>query len=341
MKFKLPPNTTRNLRIGLVTLSSSNSLLIIASIGFGNSSGSSQPDLLLIPQVNVCIITIFYAYFKLQLLPFIYGQLLASSILAGVYLFFAGKVFPLLRDVSDLLWVVQGINVLLAIFLLSEAICTFLIGKSEQELQAETFAADRRARVANNERMAAALGSNITTPAAVHLYQPRLDLPPLTEDGAPPHDRTSVVSSSAADGEAAVRLDIPDDYELDELPKYQRKPPAQSATIIDLSNLASVNPEVLNNVVRPLSSSSMSTLSEGQPPSNPIPMQGAQRPPSVLIEQGEQQSSRDEDVPSSDAPEYSPPLPSLSTSSSSATSSSAAGPSSHATPAPEPPLYVP
>lgn len=348
MKFKLPSRFTWNLRIALVALSSSNSLILIASIGFGGSSGS-QSDLLLIPQINVCIITIFYAYFKLQLLPFIYGQLLASSILAGVYLFFAVRDFPLLGNVSDLLWIVQGINVLLAILLLSEAICTFFVSKSEQELQAETFAADRRARVAQNERMAAGLNDNVTTPAAVHLYQPRLDLSPPTEDGTPPHNRTSVISSSAADGEAAVRLEIPDDYELDELPQYQRKPPTQSATIIDLSNLASVNPEVLNNVVRPLSSSSMSTLSVVQPPSDPTQMQGAQRAPSALNEQGEQQLSRDEDIPSSDAPEYSPPQPSLSTSSSSSAppsslsppSTSATSPSSQTATSPEPPLYVP
>ncbi|KAG9070479.1 hypothetical protein KI688_008015 [Linnemannia hyalina] len=345
MKFKLPSRTTKNLRIALVTLSSSNSLIIVASIGFKNSSRSTQPDLLLIPQINVCIITIFYAYFKLQLLPFIYGQLLASSVLAGIFLFFAGKVIPLLQDYSNLFWVVQGFNVLLAILLLSEAICTFFVGKSEQELQAETLAANRRARATQDE----APGDNITTPAAVHLYQPRLDFSPPTEDGVPPHNRTSVISSSTADREAAVRLNIPDDYELDELPKYQRKPPAQSATIIDLSNLASVNPEVLNNVVRPLSSSSMSTLSEVEPP-------GTQQPPSALIEQGGQQSSRDEDVPSSDVPEYSPPQLSLSISSSSPAppsapssgptslsppSTSATSPSSHAAPAPEPPLYVP
>ncbi|KAG0290846.1 hypothetical protein BGZ96_005712 [Linnemannia gamsii] len=112
--------------------------------------------------------------------------------------------------------------------------------------------------------MAGAVGDNITIPAAVHLYQPRLDISPPTEDDAP-HNRTSDILNPTADGEAVVRLDIPDDYELDELPRYQRKPPSQSATIIDMANLASVSPAVLNNVVRPLSSSSMSTASEDNP----------------------------------------------------------------------------
>ncbi|KAF9128052.1 hypothetical protein BG015_004405, partial [Linnemannia schmuckeri] len=267
MKLKLPSRTTKNLRIALVLLASSNSLILIASIGLNNSdSSSSQPDLLLIPQINVCIITIFYAYFKLQLLHYIYVQLVASTLLAGVFLFFAGKVFPHLQDFSDLLWIVQGFNVLLAIFLLLEATCSFFVGKSGQDIQAETFAANRSALEAQNQRIGGALGDNITTPAAVHLYQPRLDLSPPTEDGAPPHNRTSVIPGSATNGAAAVRLDIPDDYELDELPKYQRKPPAQPVTIIDMANLASVNPAVLNNVVRPLSPSPMSTLSEAQPP---------------------------------------------------------------------------
>ncbi|KAF8948259.1 hypothetical protein BGZ47_005893 [Haplosporangium gracile] len=253
MKFKLLSRTAKNLRIALLLLASSNSLILVASIGLSNSnSGSSQGDLLLIPQINICIITIFYAYFKLQLLNYIYGQLVASTLLAGVFLFFAGKVFPLLRDFSDLLWIVQGFNILLAIVLLLEATFSFFVGKAEQGLQAATFAANRRALDAQNQRMGGVLGNNITTPAAVHLYQPRLDLSPPTEDGAPSHNRTSVISGSAIDGEAEARLDIPDDYELDELPKYQRKPPAQSATIIDMANLASVNPAVLNNVVRPL-----------------------------------------------------------------------------------------
>jgi hypothetical protein len=341
MKLKISPKFTRNLRIVLVTLASSNTLILVASVGFG-SSGTSQSDLLLIPQINVCIITIFYAYFKLRVLPYPCAQLVISTLLAAVFLFFAGKVFRLLQGLSDLLWIVQGFNVVLAAVLLAEALCCFFVDKSEQELMTATRTANRRARETQNQRMAGAVGDNITTPTAVHLYQPRLDLSPPTED-ATLYNRTSVLLSPAVDGETVVRLDIPDDYELDELPEYQRKPPAQSATIIDMANLASVSTAVLNNVVRPLSSSSMSMLSEAQPPSDSM-MQEGQRPPSALGEQGGQ-TSQDEDIPSSDAPEYSPqPAPPSSSplappSSLSPPPTSTTGPFSHATP--EPPLYVP
>ncbi|KAF9929260.1 hypothetical protein FBU30_001742 [Linnemannia zychae] len=281
--------------------------------------------LLLIPQINVCVITLFYIYFKPQILPYIYGQFIVSLILTGVYIYFAAKIFPLIHNQSgSLLQVVESINIITAVLLLAEAVCAFIVGNAKKAHEEEEIATSRAARDAARNT-----GENVTVPPIIHIYQPNLDLTSPSAE-ASPQNRTSVISGSNGAGE--VRLDVADDYELDELPKYQRKPPAQSATIIDMANLASVNPAVLENVVRPLSSMSSSSSSDAQT-SNA--MQDVQR-------EGHE-PNQDNDVPTTDAPEYTPrpatPTPDTSNSTLPSTSSPASlvrqGTMS------EPPVYMP
>ncbi|KAK3848560.1 MAG: hypothetical protein J3R72DRAFT_429249 [Linnemannia gamsii] len=340
MKIKISETYTWSMRLVMMVATSSNSLFLVASIGFKDTD-MVDSRYLIIPQININIITLFYAYFKTRLLSYSQGQLLISTLLAGVYVFFFAKVFPIIDQSTGLLKVVESVNLIVAILLLAESVCTYIINKADEAEGEETYATNRGAREERRRHQqsgsATAAGDSITTPAAIHLYQPRLDLsPPSTDNNT--NNRTSVISTTAA-GAEEVRLEIADDYELDELPKYQRKPPAQSATIIDMANLASVNPAVLSNVVRPLSSSSSSSSSEVQAVDV---MHGAQRPQAALEQQqleGEQQAQqtrREDIIPSSDAPEY--PLSSTST-----PSSPDAPPvpsSSQGAPA-EPPTYVP
>jgi len=354
MKLKIPSGTPRKLRQALVTVASTNSFLLVASVGF-KDSGSSPPSLLLIPQINISIITIFYAYFKYRLLPNSYTQLVSSTILAGAYIFFAVRVFPQVDEATILLRVIESINVFVAALLLLEAICTVVVGRAEEELAEEARAASRRSRAERRmeEQRIAANGGSVTVPPAIHIYQPRLDLAPVD-----PNHRASVISgSSATVVDIDIAIDFHEDVELEELPKYQRKRPAQSATIIDMANLASVDQSVLENVIPRLSvSSSSSSRSEVQTSdgNNDLYL----RPPSLsaLGEIQEQQErhgeSRDEVVPS-DTPEYSPrptapssPSPSSSSLSPSSTPSAPLSTSLPDDPSlrrttTQPPVYVP
>ncbi|KAF9125297.1 hypothetical protein BGW39_007511 [Mortierella sp. 14UC] len=246
MKLKISDVYTWNMCLALMVATSSNSLFLVASIGFKDTD-MVDSRFLIIPQININVITLFYVYFKTRLFSHANTQLVLSTILAGVYIFFCAKVFPIIGESTSLLRVVESINLIVAVLLLAEAVCTFFIDKDHKAEQDETFAANRREREERRQqhREGGAAADSIAIPTAVHLYQPRLDLlpPPAsssTDDNV--DNRSSVISSSAGgNGAEEVRLDIADDYELDELPKYQRKPPAQSATIIDMANLASRN----------------------------------------------------------------------------------------------------
>ncbi|KAG0279183.1 hypothetical protein BGZ95_002037 [Linnemannia exigua] len=341
MKFEITGTYTWSMRLAMMVATSSTSLFLVASIGF-KATDMVDSRFLIIPQININIITLFYAYFKTRLLSYSRGQLVLSTLLAGVYVFFFAKIFPIIDQPSSLLKVVESINLIVAILLLAESVCTYFIDKNDKAEEEEIFADNRRAREERQRQQQSgsttAAGDSIATPAAIHLYQPRLDFSPPSIDNNT-NNRTSVISTTAA-GIEEVRLDMADDYELDELPKYQRKPPAQSATIIDMANIASVNPAVLNNVVRPLSISSSSSSSPSEVQALDM-LHEAQRPLSALEQhqpEGEQQEqqTRREDILPSDAPEYS--LPSISTSSS---SSAPSVPSSSQGVPSKPPTYVP
>ncbi|KAF9908114.1 hypothetical protein EC991_010242 [Linnemannia zychae] len=318
MKFELSDKYTWNMRLALMVLTSSNSLFLVASIGFKDTD-MADSRFLIIPQININIITLFYAYFKTRLLSHANGQLVLSSIFAGVYLFFCVKVFPIIDESTSLLRVVESINLIVVVLLLAEAVCTFFIDKDNKAEQDEIFAANRRSREERRQQQRTGrtdAGDTVAIPTAVHLYQPRLDLLSPTSSSIDGNviNQSSVISSSTSGNNAEeVRLDITDNYELEVLPKYQRKPPAQSATIIDMANLASVDPAVLNTVVRPLSSSSSSSEMQALDV-----MHGAQQPSTALEqqeqrqEQEQEQASQQDDIPSSDAPEYSPQPPSSS-----------------------------
>ncbi|KAF9358443.1 hypothetical protein BGX26_001727 [Mortierella sp. AD094] len=177
-----------------------------------------------------------------------------SLILSGVYIFFAVKVFPLSFHDSGqfLMRVVEGINVFLALVLILESVLAAIVVRREK--------IDRPLDISprNDASGAAGLADGTQVPQQIHIYQPRLDLS---------GQQSSVLSGStaaSATGEAAqsdqpYRIDIlgeegtenndGEGLELEILPKYQRRPPAQSATIVDLANLQGVDPAVLTSVL--------------------------------------------------------------------------------------------
>ncbi|KAF9169709.1 hypothetical protein BGX21_010482 [Mortierella sp. AD011] len=182
-----------------------------------------------------------------------------SLILSGVYIFFAAKVFPLSFQESGqfLMRVVESINVILALMLITESILAAVVVRKEK--------IDRLMDISprNNTSGAADSANGTQVPQQIHIYQPRL---------GPAGQRISVLSGStavtvtgeatgAAQSDPSYRIDIlregedgtdnndDEGLELEELPKYQRRPPAQSATIVDLSNLQSVDPAVLTSVL--------------------------------------------------------------------------------------------
>jgi hypothetical protein len=327
MKLKLSEKYAHSARLALMAVAAINLHLLVSSI----FTEGTDSDLLVVNQIIVSIITLIYTYFKTRLLSYPIGQLVVSAILAGVYIHFCATVFPLLGEHSTLLLIVESINIIIAILLLAEAVFTLLLDKEAIAKQEEIIAENRRVQEERARQQAgvAATDSN-AIPTVVHLYQPRLDfLPPPSTDGNVNNRSSNTSSSADGNGAEEVRLDIADDYELEELPKYQRKRPAQSATIIDMANLASVSPVVLDTIARPLSSSSLSS-SEVQ--------QGAQQRQDQGQEQ-EQQTSQQDNTPSSEASEYSsqavpPPTPSP------LSSSNPPAPSISRTPT-QPPTYVP
>ncbi|KAF9961711.1 hypothetical protein BGZ72_002272 [Mortierella alpina] len=122
-------------------------------------------------------------------------------------------------------------------------------------------------------------------PLPIHIYQPRLTLTP--NERTPVHSGTTAPTNGNT--EAAQQDD--DSVELEELPKYERRRPAQQATIVDMANLQSVDANVLGSAI-PVSPLSL-TDNEGRG-----------------FEQGQPQELRLElgELSTVEAPEYAPSL---------------------------------
>ncbi|GJJ69268.1 hypothetical protein EMPS_01614 [Entomortierella parvispora] len=246
----------RGLRVSIYSFTSCNAFLVTASFSFSVTSFKESANAIyLIPQLCIFLCTVFYCFYKSKYSnparPLV--QLLLSIPLAAAYLFFSVAVFLKLAagltNVLFLFWIVEGVNVLIAVLILLEAWFTWLLRNVD-----EAQSTDDEDEAQQRQRSTSGQGStDPTVPAAVHLYQPRLSLPHVnvagsaqTADGGM---RRHSVQASSTDG--VVIQDDDDLYmEMEELPKYQRRRPAQSATIIDLSNLTSVDAAVLNTVIR-------------------------------------------------------------------------------------------
>ncbi|KAG0001850.1 hypothetical protein BGZ79_004071 [Entomortierella chlamydospora] len=155
--------------------------------------------------------------------------------------------------------VVESINVLLAILLIIESILAAVVVRKEK--------IDRLMDISprNNTSDAADSANGTQVPQQIHIYQPRLGLAGQRISALSGSTAVTATGGAAAGAGAqsdpSYRIDIlreeeegtdnndDEGLEMEELPKYQRRPPAQSATIVDLSNLQGVDPAVLTSVL--------------------------------------------------------------------------------------------
>ncbi|KAF9576019.1 hypothetical protein EC968_000579 [Mortierella alpina] len=198
---------------------------------------------------------------------------------AALFIFYAVRLITLgQKSESIISLLVGGFNASIAVLLVIDGMLTELYSR---HLNSKRVTSSRTTSVNS-------LG-NIHVPDApqaplpVHLYQPRLSLTP--------NERTSIHSGTSAptgdDTDTAQQDD--DAMELEELPKYQRRRPAQHATIVDLSNLDGVDATLRSAI-------SVSSLDVTNPDGNGL----AQGRDSRLELEG--------DLATIEAPEYSPSL---------------------------------
>ncbi|KAG0350184.1 hypothetical protein BGZ54_003978, partial [Gamsiella multidivaricata] len=219
-----------------------------------------------------------------------------SMFLAVIYLVFAATVFPkIMGDSSDfLLQIVEGVNVVVAALLMVDAVLTVIWVRNENKSMEDSEIGEEERRL----RSGAGSGEEVQRPQQVHVYQPLISLAPLSarrgsvlsvaESGRSSPttaqqqqqqqrqglstDDTFHISIPEARATNPIEEDEDERLELEELPKYQRKPPAQSATIIDLANLEGVDPAVLNSI--PLL---QETQAQAQAQAQPQPQAHGQR----------------------------------------------------------------
>ncbi|KAG0221007.1 hypothetical protein BGX31_010307, partial [Mortierella sp. GBA43] len=164
-----------------------------------------------------------------------------SIILATVYV-----VYGSMGQGQDLVLLINGINFVLSFLFVIEAGMRLSYARREEARQEE-----------DEEEQG---GSDDTTTAAsvdveVHFYQPPLSLTPSRSGSVitipsptaqPSRNEPTRTQADAWEG----RGDRNNGIELEELPKYQKRPPAQSAVIVDLSNLDYVSPDLISRVQR-------------------------------------------------------------------------------------------
>ncbi|KAF8981522.1 hypothetical protein BGZ46_002645 [Entomortierella lignicola] len=149
----------------------------------------------------------------------------------------------------------------------------------------------------------------------VHIYQPRLDFSSSEQQQQQHHVRRvsalSGTSEEGQEGQGAMQLSADQSYridilegtagtsendeelEMEELPKYQRRRPTGSVTIIDLANIQAVDPAVLTSV---LGESALEIQNQIQLQQQQ--QQHAQRQDQLVVEA----------LDVNEAPAYSPPL---------------------------------
>ncbi|KAF9207252.1 hypothetical protein BGZ49_000862 [Haplosporangium sp. Z 27] len=298
----------RRLEVIIASIISFNLFLIVASFGFGMGNDSwASSSVLLLPQVLANLFALFYSYFKFIFLYRWIIQLLLSLVLAGVYIFFTVRVLPIaIRDSGQfLIKVVEVANVIIAVMLIIEAALATLVVTREK--------IDRPLEVSPRND-ATATTTVVQEPPPVHIYQPRLDFSSSEQQQQQHHvRRVSALSgtSEGQEGQGAMQLSADQSYridilegtagtsendeelEMEELPKYQRRRPTGSATIIDLANIQAVDPAVLTSV---LGESALEIQNQ------------------IQLQQQQQQHAQGQDqlvveaLDVNEAPAYSPPL---------------------------------
>ncbi|KAF9291000.1 hypothetical protein BGZ68_005421 [Mortierella alpina] len=164
-----------------------------------------------------------------------------SSFGAALFLFYAGHLIALAqREDTVIPFLIAGFDVAIAFMLIVDGVLT--------ELHSAHLSAKRATSSINGSATEDSYGNTHATartpqePLPVHLYQPRLSFTP--------NERISGTTAPIGDVDtetAQQQQQDNDALELEELPKYERRRPAQHATIVDMANLASTDATVLRS----------------------------------------------------------------------------------------------
>lgn len=155
-----------------------------------------------------------------------------SCFSAILFLFYASCLISIAQAAENIVFFLYfsgGLDISIAILLLIEGVLADLYSihlNSKRALSARNPSTDS----CEDTRAT----STLQEPLPVHVYQPRLSLMP--------NERTSTQSGTTVPlptSDEAAHQD--NSVELEELPKYQRKRPAQHATIVDMANLECVD----------------------------------------------------------------------------------------------------
>ncbi|KAG9327572.1 hypothetical protein KVV02_003817 [Mortierella alpina] len=219
----------RNVQLFTLGLASSSILLFVASFTLGGGAGIQYP------MIVTTVAVIVFVYLKngialgrqrnLQIII-----LCLSFFNAAVFLFYAARLITLAQTEDSVVsYLVGGFDVALAIFLSIDGVLTELYSQHLNRKRATSSRNTSVDAIGNTH----GTGGALQAPLPVHLYQPRLSLTP--EERMSIH--SGVTAPTGDDTETAQQQQQDNDaMEFEELPKYQRRRPAQHATIVDMAN---------------------------------------------------------------------------------------------------------
>ncbi|CAO3575000.1 unnamed protein product [Mortierella alpina] len=268
--------TVRNVQLLTLGIACSSILLFISSFTLGHGGA------LLYPMIVSTVAVALFVYLKNSLA--LEGRhlmvLCLSCITAMLFVFYAVRQISLAQTEGEvLLYLGGGFDAAIAICLIMDGVLV------------ELYSRHRRSKRATSSRNTSmdTLGNTGATdapqaPLPVHLYQPRLSLIPT--------ERTSTHfgTATSTDSDTETAQQDTDTMELEELPKYQRRRPAQHATIVDMANLDDVDATLLRSAI---SVSSVDVINNDG--------SGIGQGQDVRLELGD-------DLSTVEAPEYSPSL---------------------------------
>ncbi|KAF9343296.1 hypothetical protein BGX34_006957, partial [Mortierella sp. NVP85] len=151
-------------------------------------------------------------------------DLIVGCTIGFIHLLFAGLCLSSRGPDGTLLTIVGGFNSLIALWIIMVSWIKYQFVRLRLGTVSSNNSSENQLPIPEEPR--SSVSSDPPQPPLVHLYQP-----PLSLSSTPSVDST--LEGSRND----------DGLELEELPKYQRRAPAQVATIIDMSNLGTASSE--------------------------------------------------------------------------------------------------
>ncbi|KAF9918587.1 hypothetical protein BX616_007601 [Lobosporangium transversale] len=205
---------------------------------------SSDIFYLLLPQTLFNLYTSFYCYFRIKK-PFL------SLFLAGTYIFLTARGFQLALGSPNLamLLIVEGFNISIVLLLIAQFILVAVVFSSNKPPLCNSSISATRANSDEDPNLVMDSG-DVRASQLIHVYQPRLSLISTQAAQASANDENHNADILQSRNESSQsQTTVIERVELEELPRYQRRPPTQTATIVDLSNLPDVDHAILNTTL--------------------------------------------------------------------------------------------